>query len=57
MISVSLIVSLFNFCLDDVCIGESELFNFQRTMVWQSLCVLGFSKVSSTNVNTLALAA
>ena len=53
-IKCSFIVSLFSFCFDDLSIGESGVLKSPTIIVWGSMCVLSFSKVSFMNVDALA---
>ena len=51
--SVSSIISLFSFHLDDLSIGETGLLKFPTIIVWGSMCDLSFSNVSFINVGIL----
>ena len=52
--SLSFIVSLFSFYFN-VSIGESGVLKSPTIIVWDSMCVLSFSKVSFMNVVPLHL--
>jgi hypothetical protein len=53
--SVSFTVSLFSFCLHDMCIDESGVLKYPTITVCSAMCGLSFSKVSLMNVGTLHL--
>ena len=55
--SVSFIISLFSFCLNDLSIGESWMLMTPTVNVWGSMCDLIFSNVSFTNLVALAFGA
>jgi ABC-type branched-subunit amino acid transport system permease subunit len=57
MTSPSFTVSLFSFCLNDLSIGESGVLKSSTLIVWGSMCVLSFSKVSFMNVGAFAFGA
>jgi hypothetical protein len=48
---------MFSFCFNDLSISESEMLKSPTIIVWGSMCVLSFSKVSSMNVYALAFEA
>jgi hypothetical protein len=50
-------MSLFGFCFNDLSIGESGLLKTHTIIVWGSLCVLSFSKVSFMNLGSLVVEA
>jgi ABC-type branched-subunit amino acid transport system permease subunit len=50
-------VSLFSFCFNDLYIGESGVLKYSTTVVWGSMCVLSFSKVSFMNLGAVAFGA
>ena len=50
-------VSLFNFCFNNLLISESLVLKTPTIIVWGSICVLRFSKVSFMNVGALAFGA
>jgi hypothetical protein len=47
-------VSLFSFWFNDLSIVESKVLKFLTVIVWGSMCVLSFSKVSFMNLGDLA---
>jgi hypothetical protein len=51
--SVSFVISLFSFCLNDMSIGESGQLSSPIIKVWVSIYDLSFSNVSLMNVCTL----
>lgn len=51
--SLSFIISLFSFCLDDLSNSESSVLKSPTINVKGSICNLSFSNVSFTNVGTL----
>ena len=55
--SLSFTVSLFSFCFNDLSIGESGVLKSPTIIVWGSMCVLSFSKVSFMNLGALAFGA
>ena len=55
--SVSLIISLFSFCLDDLYIGESEVLKSPTVNLWSSIYDLSFSNVSFISVDSLVFGA
>ena len=55
--SLSFTVSLLSFCFSDLFIGENEVLKSLSIIVWVSMCVLNFSKVSFMNVGALAFGA
>jgi hypothetical protein len=48
-------VSLFSFCFNDLSISESWVLKSPTIVMWDSMCVLSFSKASFMNVGALAL--
>ena len=50
-------MSLFSFCFNDLSIGESGVLKSLTIIVWGSMCVLRFSKVSFMNLDALAFVA
>ena len=50
-------MSLFSFCFNDLYIGESGVLKSPTIIVWDSMCVLSFSKVSFINLGALAFGA
>jgi hypothetical protein len=50
-------VSLFNFCFNDLSTGENEVLKSPTIIVWGSMCVLRFSKVSFRSVGAHAIGA
>ena len=50
-------MSLFSFCFNDLSIGESGVMKSSTIIMWVSMCVLGFSKVSFMNLGALAFGA
>ena len=48
-------MSLFCFCFHDLSIGESGVLKSPAIIVWSSVCVLSFSKVSFMNLGALAI--
>ena len=50
-------MSLFSFCFNDLSIGESGVLKSPTIIVWGSMYVLSFSKVSFMNVSVLGLGA
>jgi hypothetical protein len=50
-------VSLFSFCFSDLSIGDIEVSKSPTIIVFGSMCVLSFSKVSFMNVAALAFGA
>ena len=57
MTSVSSLISLLNFCLVDLSIGEHQVLKYPTISVWGLMCVLSFSNVSFTYVGALVLGA
>jgi hypothetical protein len=55
--SVSFIISLFSFCLDDLSNVEGLILKSPTIKVWGSLCDLNFSNVSFTDVGSLVFEA
>ena len=55
--SLSFTVSLFSFCFNDLSIGESGVLKSPTIIVWCSMCVSSFSKVSFMNLGALPFAA
>ena len=55
MTSVSSLISLLNFCLIDLSIGENGKLKSLTNSVWGLICNLSFSNVSFTYVGTLVL--
>ena len=55
--SLSFTVSLFSFCCSDLSIGESGMLKSPTIIVWGSMCVLSFSKLSFMSVGVLAFRA
>jgi hypothetical protein len=49
--------SLFSFCFNDLSIGENGVLKSPTIIVWVSMCVLNFSKVSFMNVGELSFGA
>ena len=52
--SVSFIVSLFSFCVNDQSIAESTVLNSPTIIVCGAMYALNFSKISFMNVGALA---
>jgi hypothetical protein len=50
-------VSLIIFSFNDLFIGESGVLKYPTIIVWGSICVLSFSKVSFMDVGALAFGA
>jgi len=50
-------MSLFNFCFHDLSIDDSGMLKSPTIIVWGSMCVLSFSKVSFTYVGVLVFGA
>ena len=55
--SISLTVSLFSLCFNDLLIGVSGVLKSPTIIVCGSICALSFSKVSFTYVDSLAFRA
>lgn len=55
--SVNFIISLFNFCLDGLLIGESEVLKSSTINVWCLIYGLTFSNVSLMNVDAFVFGA
>jgi len=55
MTSLSLSMSLFNFCFQDLSIDESGVLKSPTIIVWGATCILSFSKVYFMYVGTLYL--
>ena len=51
--SVSSIISVFSFCLDDLSISKSGVLKSPTINVWSPMCDLSFRNVSFTNVGAL----
>ena len=51
--SVSFTLSLFSFCFNGLSINESKVLESPMIIVWGSMCVLSFNKVSVINVSAL----
>jgi len=48
-------LTVFSFCFNVLCIGESWLLKSPTIILWGSMCILSFSKVSFMNVGGLCL--
>ena len=57
MTSLSFTVSLFSFCFNDLSICESGVLKSPTIIVWDSMCVMSFGKVSFMNVSVLVFVA
>lgn len=55
--SVSSIISLFSFCLDDMSIHENGILKSAAFDMWGSMCDLSFNDRSFGNVGTFACVA
>jgi hypothetical protein len=51
----NLTVSLFSFCFNDLSVGKGGVLKSPTIIVWGSMCVLSFSKVSFMNLGALAI--
>ena len=54
---VSFIVLLFNFCFNDLSVGQSRELKSVTIIVWDSMCDLHFNNVSFTNMGAFAFGA
>lgn len=55
--SVSYVISLLSFCLDDVPFVKSGVLKFPINNVWASMCDFNFNNVSFTNMDAPVLEA